>query len=101
MEKALPLGSIVKLKKGTDKIMILSRGVQLEMDKEINLFDYAGCLYPVGLVPSQAFYFNRENIDEVMFEGFVDEDEREFQSLYENWLETEGKDIPKGKVGNL
>ena len=55
-------------------------------------------MYPVGLVADKVFYFNTENIDKVLFQGFSDEDEVRFHELYKNWLETKGKSIPKGKV---
>ena len=96
MEKVLPIGSIVYLTEGTQKLMILNRGPQIELDGKIQLFDYSGCVYPVGLVVEQALYFNAENIDKVLFEGYSDEDEVRFQELYQKWLETEGKNIPKG-----
>lgn len=54
------------------------------------MFDYSGCIYPVGLNAEQVFYFNEENIDKVIFEGFQDEEEKRYQELYQKWLEKEG-----------
>jgi len=98
MEKVLPIGSIVYLKEGSQKLMIMNRGAQIKREEEAQVFDYSGCLYPVGLVAEQVLYFNAENIDKVLFEGFSDEDETRFQELYQQWLESEGKNVPKGKV---
>lgn len=58
----LPIGSIVYLKEGTRKLMILNRGPIIENDGEKQMFDYSGCFYPVGLVPENVFYFNEENL---------------------------------------
>jgi hypothetical protein len=99
MEKVLPIGSIVYLKEGSQKLMILNRGPQIELDGKVQIFDYSGCVYPVGLVVEQTLYFNAENIDRVLFEGYSDEDEARFQDLYKEFLETDGKNILKGKVG--
>lgn len=86
----LPIGSLVYLKKGNRKIMILNRGALLETGEDKVLFDYSVCIYPVGLNAEQVFYFNEENIDGVIFEGFKDEEEKRYQELYHEWLEKEG-----------
>ena len=52
----LPIGSIIYLNEGTDKIMILSRGPILEEEETPILFDYAGCLYPQGLDADNRLY---------------------------------------------
>ncbi|PAD38415.1 DUF4176 domain-containing protein [Terribacillus sp. 7520-G] len=92
----LPIGSIVYLNEGTSKLMILNRGPIIELDGEQKMFDYSACVYPQGLVADSVLYFNEENIDEVIFEGFKDSDEDRFHSLYKQWLEE--NDIKKGVV---
>ncbi|WP_099098626.1 DUF4176 domain-containing protein [Floricoccus tropicus] len=76
----ISIGSIVTLKEGTKKIMILNRGVVTEIKFEKNpiLFDYSGTVYPFGLNPKNILCSNEENIDEVIFEGYFDEEERNF-----------------------
>ena len=98
MEKALPIGSVVYLQAGSQKLMILNRGPQIEIDGEVQMFDYSACIYPVGLVAEQLLYFNSENIDRILFEGYSDDDEMRFHELYDKWLNTDGKNIAKGKV---
>ncbi|SNZ03194.1 hypothetical protein SAMN05421503_0302 [Terribacillus aidingensis] len=92
----LPIGSIVYLKEGTSKLMILNRGPIIELDGEQKMFDYSACVYPQGLVADSVLYFNEENIDEVIFEGFKDSDEDRFHSLYKQWLDE--NEIQKGVV---
>ena len=49
-EKLYPLGTVVYLKEGTEKLMIIGRGVVYQ-DQETNsemFVDYMGCLYPSG-----------------------------------------------------
>ncbi|GGC77820.1 DUF4176 domain-containing protein [Enterococcus wangshanyuanii] len=94
----LPIGSIVYLKEGSQKIMILNRGpVVNEKDRNV-LYDYSGCQYPNGLNPNEVLYFNQENIDTILFNGYKDEDETRFEHLYNEWLNGEGKLIEKGIV---
>ena len=41
--------------------------------------------YPVGVVEDQIYYFNEENIDNVIFEGYSDQDETRFQELFKRY----------------
>ena len=89
----LEIGSIVYLKRGARKVMILNRGPIVEGKV---YFDYTGCVYPVGLILSEIFYFNEENIDKVLFHGFHDQDEERFRELYQEWLRT--SDAKRGDI---
>lgn len=92
------IGSIVYLKDGHQKIMILNRGALYQTETKQVRFDYSGCLYPIGLNPEQIFYFNEENIDKVIFEGYYDEEEERFQDLFKKWETEEGAQISKGHI---
>lgn len=94
----LPIGSIVYLKNGSRKIMILNRGAFLEKAGEKTIFDYSGCIYPIGLDAEQIFYFNEENVDKVIFEGFKDEEEDRYQELYQQWLIDNEGVLKRGKI---
>ncbi|MFB1051942.1 DUF4176 domain-containing protein [Paraliobacillus sp. JSM ZJ581] len=94
----LPIGSIVYLKEGTSKLMILNRGPLLDQEGENIMFDYSACFYPQGLVPEHIFYFNNENIDEVVFEGFKDDEEERFQKVFHEWKEENEEKFIEGKV---
>ena len=74
----LPIGSIVVLKEGYKKLMIIGR-MQLQ-GKEERLWDYLGVLYPEGyLGEGYTFLFNNEDIEEVFFEGYSNLEEEEFR----------------------
>ena|SRR5699024_1595375 len=97
----LPIGSIVYLREGTGKLMILNRAPILpseETEEEGVWYDYSGCFYPQGLDPNNVFYFNEENIDKVLFEGFKNEEEERFQKIFQDWLHEEKPNIKKGTV---
>lgn len=77
-EVLLPIGSIVVLKEGYKKLMIIGR-MQLQ-GKEERLWDYLGVLYPEGyLGEGYTFLFNNEDIEEVVFEGYTDLEDEAFR----------------------
>lgn len=77
MKEYLPLGTIVLLKNATKKLMILGR---CQIDGSTGIFyDYAGCLYLEGNISIQyTFLFNDNDIHEIIFEGYTDDDEERF-----------------------
>ena len=96
--KMLEIGTVLYLKNGTQKVMVLSRGAIIQKNGKEKRYDYSACLYPSGLNPEELFYFNEENIDSVLFKGYHDEDEDRFQSLYEKWILQVGDTIEKGSI---
>ncbi|MGG5341238.1 DUF4176 domain-containing protein [Enterococcus sp. AZ192] len=90
------LGTIVYLKEGRTKVMIINRGPIVEKEGMSFLYDYAGCVYPLGMNPEQVLYFNDDNIDKVIFEGYRDEDEERFEELYKKSVENLGDSVRKG-----
>jgi hypothetical protein len=80
-KKLLPVGSVVYLKEGTLKLVVLSRGelVLVHKDDEKSVyFDYMGGIYPQGNDPENNYYFNHEDIEKVIFKGYIDEDENRY-----------------------
>ncbi len=76
----LPLGSVVLLKGGNKRIMIIGR-IQTK-EGEDTIYDYSACFYPEGMVgPDKIFFFNRDQIDQVFFTGLQDEEEDAFQEM--------------------
>ncbi|MBP5494322.1 MAG: DUF4176 domain-containing protein [Lachnospiraceae bacterium] len=70
----LPLGSIVELIGVKDvKFMVVSRAVLLGDEKKY--FDYAACVYPIGVVEDKLTYFMKSDILRTVKLGFHDEDD--------------------------
>lgn len=92
------IGSIVYLKEGSQKLMIINRGPIVEIESQKYLFDYSACKYPVGVVEDQIYYFNEENIDNVIFEGYSDQDETRFQKLFKEMMDNLDEDVQRGTV---
>ena len=94
----LPIGSVVLLKGGEKRLMITSRIISKAGTNDI--FDYAGCTYPEGMIDSKNMYFfNRDSIDTVFFIGFQDQEEINFRTnILDNLGELEivdGAIVPK------
>ncbi|MBQ1525780.1 MAG: DUF4176 domain-containing protein [Lachnospiraceae bacterium] len=74
----LPIGSVVLLKGAKTKLMIVGR--ILSDEKETDIFDYAGCIYPIGMTAdNDLYFFNRDAIDRIYFIGLQDEDELNYK----------------------
>lgn len=88
INELLPIGSIVLLKDGEKKLMI--NGIkQTDASGDGQEYDYLGVLYPEGHIGEQFQYlFNHDDINEIIFRGYEDDERREFlaklSSLYES-----------------
>ena len=86
MKNFLPIGSIVKLKGGSKRIMICGRLQSRVPDNK--LFVYIACLYPEGFIDAKSMYlFNNEDIDTVFYIGMQDPEEFQFRSILDKELE--------------
>lgn len=86
IKNLLPIGSVVLLKEGKKKLMIF--GVK-QMDSEVQVeYDYIGVLYPEGNIGIEGQYlFNHENIEQVFFRGYEDEEREQFINALEKYYE--------------
>lgn len=71
----LPLGSIVRVRGSVKKLMILSRGTFPMIRGAAAYHDYGVCAYPEGIIGDSLIYINHEDIQEIVFSGYRDEDE--------------------------
>lgn len=78
IKELLPIGSIVLLKEGEKRLMIIGI-MQSDEYGQGQEYDYLGILYPEGHIGDQFQYlFYHEDIDEVVFRGFEDDERIEF-----------------------
>jgi len=77
VQDLLPIGTVVRVKGATKRLMIF--GVKQVDAKTKELYDYIGVLYPEGNMGEEVrFMFNHENIDEIIFTGYNDEERQDF-----------------------
>lgn len=82
-EKFLPIGTIVRLKGGEKKAMILSYLIFPTGEAEIKeMYDYGACAFPQGVIDSKtAVGFNHEDIEEIIHMGLMDEEYQQLNDL--------------------
>ena len=81
-EKYLPIGTVVLLKGGRKRIVIVRFLVISKEDKK--MYDYGGVLYPEGFISSdRTILFNHDQIDKVYYVGLEDEEHKDFMNLLE------------------
>ncbi len=87
VKELLPIGSVVVLKGGEKKLMVF--GIKQTDQESQKDYDYIGVIYPEGNIgPGGQFFFNHEDIFEVFFRGYSN-DERDLfiERLYQHFEE--------------
>lgn len=96
-KELLPIGSVILLKGGEKRLMICSRVIVGGEENEI--YDYAGCYYPEGIMDStQLFFFNQDAIEDVYFIGFQDPEEIQFKKKVLARLDEGKLEVEDGQI---
>ena len=84
----LPLGTVVTITGGIQKLIIVGRGLSIKLVKEEEpyYFDYSGVLYPIGAQGDDILYFNHDKVDQVLFKGYDDDDNRIINNCIDRFL---------------
>lgn len=84
MKELLPIGSVILLKEGKKKVMII--GVK-QMDSETSVeYDYLTVLYPEGFIANAGMFFcNHDAIDEIYHMGYRNEEHDRFRAELEKF----------------
>ena len=83
----LPIGSVVTLEEGKKRLMII--GVKQTNEEDGVEYDYLSVMYPEGNMGGETpFLFNQDDVVEVVFRGFEDDERTEFlghlEEFYKN-----------------
>ncbi len=102
MEKIdyLPLGSIVYLKEGTKKLLVIARGLMVRDGDDFVFFDYGGVPYPEGLQDDKMAYFQHSAVSKVVFKGFSDTDDEVTVDKINNFFEKR-PDVKRGDIDEM
>ena len=77
-EKYLPIGTVVRLKNGTKRMMVIGFMASVG-DGDSTIYDYIGCLYPEGFINvKNMLLFQHDQIEEIFNEPFSDEESKVF-----------------------
>ncbi|UQS81669.1 DUF4176 domain-containing protein [Bombilactobacillus folatiphilus] len=89
----LPIGSVVTLKEDQQTpLMIVNRAALFEEKKgKVGYFDYSAVLYPNGLDENEEMcFFNQSDIEQILFEGYQNDEEQNFAAQYEQLVSQSG-----------
>ncbi len=82
----LPIGSVVILKNAIKRLMIFGVGQTNTADNKE--YDYIGVMYPEGNMGEGSQYlFNHDDIQEVFYRGFEDDERDGFIERLQNFYE--------------
>ena len=84
----IPLGSVVLLKGGSQKLLVISRAILVQNNGKQFFFDYGAVAYPEGLVGDRMAYFNHDAISMVVFEGYQDVENENMIKNIQAYLES-------------
>ena len=88
-EKFLPIGTVVILKGGKKRMMITGYA-QVDVEKKDKVYDYIGCMYPEGVISTnQNLLFNHDEIENIYFLGYSDDDQKKYSSKLKELLTEE------------
>ncbi len=86
-EQILPIGTVIITKDGNIPLMIVSRGALFEKDGKVGYFDYSAVPYPTGITDGEEFaFFNREDVESIIFFGYINSDEQLFAENYDELI---------------
>jgi hypothetical protein len=82
----LPIGTILMLKKGTQKLMIVGKGMN-KYGAEGRIYDYCAVMAPQGMTsPDQIVGFDKDSVERVYFLGYIDEKEEILNLQLEEYI---------------
>jgi len=86
MKALLPIGSVVLLKGGNKRLIIV--GIIQTCPEDGIVYDYMAYLYPEGFVGLEHNYlFNHDDIDRIEVKGFTDNEHDEFRSRLAEFID--------------
>lgn len=90
-EQILPIGSVVITQEGRIPLMIVSRGSLYNESGNVGYFDYSAVPYPSGITDEKEFaFFNREDVESIIFIGYVNSEEQIFAENYDRLISESG-----------
>lgn len=93
MDKLLPVGSVVRLKGGKRKLVIMGI-LQFDSEKKDKLYDYLGVPYPEGYMgQGSGFLFYHKDIEQFFFRGYEDEEREKMLAVVETMRQAAGQSL--------
>lgn len=71
-KQQLPLGTVVKIKGREENLMIISQFPVMTINGEQGYLDFGATTLPTGFTNQEIILFNKEDIEEIIFLGYID-----------------------------
>ena len=82
LEKFLPIGTVVLLKEGTQKVMITGYLIYSKDSNKKEMYDYGACIFPEGVISADStLVFNHDQIDKIVYLGYENEEQANFNTF--------------------
>lgn len=80
LKDILPIGSVVLLKGGVKKLMVIGIFTEVQREEKIvDSYDYIGVVYPEGFLGLDSMMlFNQSDINDIVFRGYENPERHEF-----------------------
>ncbi len=92
--KYLPIGTVVMLKGGKRKIMIIGFEMSSNKDGVNKHYDYAGCIYPEGMLDyNTGLFFNHDQIEKIYYMGYKSDEHILFDKALKDYIKKENDNI--------
>lgn len=86
----LTIGSVIRVKNINSLVMVIGYSM---VNKDKKCYDYVGCFYPIGIpTTGEQVLFNKENIEEIVHNGYSDEEDLKFKEEHCKFIEERKKD---------
>ena len=79
MEKQqLPIGSVVSVQGVDENVLVMSQFPKIKIKGIEGYFDFGGTILPLGFSGENLVLFNKEDITDLLFIGYIDKSFQEF-----------------------
>ncbi|MSD83017.1 DUF4176 domain-containing protein [Lactobacillus curvatus] len=69
-----------------------------DSNDKISFYDYIGAIMPMGFDLNHSIYFNKIDVDRIVYRGYVDELEINFQGDLDKWLSSNNERLQKRQI---
>ncbi|MBP2624065.1 DUF4176 domain-containing protein [Streptococcus oricebi] len=90
VDNLLPVGTVVKVKGSDDNFVIASELPLAELNGEKGYFDFGAASLPSGFTGENFLFFNKEDVTEIVFLGYVDLAFQELLQKYDKVIAEKG-----------
>ncbi|MBR2649976.1 MAG: DUF4176 domain-containing protein [Sediminibacterium sp.] len=86
IQPPLPVGSVVKVTGSEQEFVIISQLPVTEIDGKQGYFEFGAAMLPMGISSQEMIFFNSEDVDKIIYLGYIDVQFQEFANRYEEIL---------------